>query len=275
MKLYSRIIGQGEPVIILHGLFGMSDNWLSIAKGLANSGYCVHVPDLRNHGRSPHKASHRYTDMCEDILEYIAQHNLERFSLIGHSMGGKLAMIFGLLNPELLEKLIIVDIAPSRYDLNTSGFHDNLISTLLGIDLHLHTSRATVRQQLCETLGDEFLAQFLVKNLTRQGNSDKRLAWKPNLPVLQSALNHLMTGLEDLELYAPCTVPTLFVKGGESNYYLPEHEQDRIHFFPNSSLVEVEKAGHWLHSEQPDIFMKYVTSFLASSTLLPNTNASP
>lgn len=265
MQLYSRIIGQGKPVIILHGLFGMSDNWVSIANSLSQSGYCVHIPDLRNHGRSPHAASHRYTDMCDDLLEYGEQHHFDSFSLIGHSMGGKLGMVFGLLNPELIEKLIIVDIAPSHYDRRTSNFHNNLITMLLGIDLSRHESRATVRQQIYENLRDESLTMFLAKNLTRSAGKKKELSWKPNFPVLQASLNHLMTGLEDLRLYAPCTVPTLFVKGNNSNYYLPEHETDRHDFFPNSQLVGIDNAGHWLHSEQKELFLSIVLSFLGSS----------
>lgn len=264
MQLYTRIIGQGHPVIILHGLFGMSDNWVSIANGLAQAGYCVHLPDLRNHGRSPHSTSHRYTDMCDDLLEYTEQHGLGRFSLIGHSMGGKLAMIFGLLHPELLEKLVIVDIAPAAYDHTTSSFHDHLISTLLAIDLSGHTSRTTVRQQLLAILKDEPLAMFVAKNLTRLSDGDKGLSWKPNLPVLKASLNHLMTGLDDLELYAPCSIRTLFIKGSLSNYYLPEHEKYRHHFFPESSLVEVANAGHWLHSEKTEVFLDSVVSFLAA-----------
>jgi len=262
MQLYTRIIGQGQPIIILHGLFGMSDNWVSIANSLAQAGYCVHLPDLRNHGRSPHLASHRYTDMCDDLLEYSEQHGLSRFSLIGHSMGGKLAMIFGLLHPELLEKLVIVDIAPAAYDHSTSSFHAHLISTLLAIDLSSHTSRSTVRQQVLAILQDEPLAMFITKNLSRSDDSAKGLTWKPNLPVLKASLNHLMTGLDDLELYAPCTIRTLFIKGSLSNYYLPEHEKNRHHFFPESSLVEVANAGHWLHSERTEVFLDHVLSFL-------------
>lgn len=268
MQLYSRIIGQGNPVIILHGLFGMSDNWLGVAKRLAASGHCVHLPDLRNHGRSPHSPSHRYSDMCDDILEYTDQHDIGCCSLIGHSMGGKLAMIFALLNPELLERLIIVDIAPSRYGQGTSGFHKNVLSILQGIDLAHHTSRATVKSELMAKLDDAALTMFLAKNLTR-GDGTKELAWKPNLAVLQASLSHLMTGLTELELYAPCPVPALFIKGNDSNYYLPAHDRDRHHFFPDSSLVGVDKAGHWLHSEQPEIFLELVTSFLAGDTLLP------
>ena len=163
MQLYSRILGEGHPVLILHGLFGMSDNWLTIARALAANDFCVHVPDLRNHGISPHAMTHRYTDMCDDLVEYLDRNSLDLVHLIGHSMGGKLAMIFALLYPERVDKLVVVDIAPSAYEDNS--YHTNIIDTLMDIDLTGHHERGSIRKELNAKLKDPRLAMFLTKNI--------------------------------------------------------------------------------------------------------------
>ncbi|MBE0584962.1 MAG: alpha/beta fold hydrolase [Desulfofustis sp.] len=263
MKLYSRIIGSGPPVLILHGLFGMSDNWVTIGNGLAAQGFCVHLIDLRNHGSSPHAETHRYPDMCDDLLFYLEQKNLETVDIIGHSMGGKVAMIFGLLDPEKLKKLIVVDIAPSDYRDPENSFHAAIINGLEQIDLSTHSGRGSIRKNLTEILGDRELAMFLAKNIDRDKRS-KRFKWKCNLPVLKKYLQHIYIGLEELELYAPCPVKTLFIRGNDSVYYLPEHERDRLFFFPESAVVGIDDAGHWVHSAQPEKFLQSVSSFLLS-----------
>jgi pimeloyl-ACP methyl ester carboxylesterase len=261
MKLYSRILGEGEPILILHGLFGMSDNWLTIGRMLAQTGYAVHLLDLRNHGRSPHADTHRYPDMCDDLLEYIDNENLKSVHLIGHSMGGKLSMIFTLLHPELVRKLVVVDIAPSDYRKPENTFHSDLIKILSGIDFAQHDRRGSVREELENKLKNRALAMFLAKNIYSTKNRTN-FSWKFNLPVLQKFLQHLYIGLEELELHAPCHVPTLFVKGNNSDYYLPANDEDRQFFFPDSKVVGIDEAGHWVHSEQPEKFVKAVSEFL-------------
>lgn len=262
MKLYSRILGGGPPVIILHGLFGMSDNWLTIGKSLARENYTIHLLDLRNHGSSPHGPTHRYPDMCEDLLEYMDEKALETAHIIGHSMGGKLAMIFALLHPERLEKLVVVDIAPSDYRRPENTFHTSLIDTLLQIDLTQQSDRGTLRKELESRLHDSRLATFLAKSIDREEHS-KTFIWKFNLPVLQKYIQHLYIGLEELELYAPCPVETLFIKGNNSHYYQSKHEADRHLFFPHSRVVGIDGAGHWVHSEQSGRFLTVTTAFLA------------
>ncbi len=261
MQLFSRIIGSGPPVLILHGLFGMSDNWVSIANELAAKGFRVHLLDLRNHGRSPHSVTHRYPDMCDDLLLYLEQQGLESVDIIGHSMGGKVAMIFGLLDPEKVNRLVIVDIAPSDYRDPENVFHANIIDALQQIDMTAHDGRGTIREELTQRLGDHDLAMFLAKNIDRDEHS-RKFKWKPNLPVLQKYLQHIDIGLEELELYAPCPVNTLFIKGNESAYFLPEHEPDRLNFFPESKVVGIDDAGHWVHSVQPEKFLEAVVHFL-------------
>jgi len=261
MQLTSRIIGRGVPILILHGLFGMSDNWVSIGNGLAENGFCVHLLDLRNHGRSPHSDTHRYPDMCEDLLNYLEQKGLDTVSIIGHSMGGKLAMIFSLLEPEKLDKLIVVDIAPSDYRDPEYTFHANIINVLLEIDPAHYTSRGEIRKQLERKLKNHDLSMFLSKNIERE-ESSTQFRWRLNLPVLRKFLQHIYIGLEELKIYAPSHVQTLFIKGNSSNYYQPEHDEDRLFFFPESEVIGIDNAGHWVHSEQPELFLDSALRFL-------------
>ncbi len=271
MELYSRIIGGGPPVLILHGLFGMSDNWLTIGNNLADRGLSMHLLDLRNHGRSPHVSTHRYPDMVDDLLGYLDRQALDHVDIIGHSMGGKLAMIFGLLEPERINRLVIVDIAPSDYrSSDYTYYHTHIVDSLLGVDLHAHQSRGTIRKELSARLGDNALASFLTKNIYRDRTSS-RFAWKLNLPVLRKFAEHIQIGLEELELYAPCQSPVLFIRGKRSTFYLPDHEPDRRTFFPNSAVITIDDAGHWVHSEQPDRFLDISAEFLISGKMPADT----
>lgn len=266
MQLFARTLGNGPAVLILHGLFGMSDNWLSIGKALAAKGCAVHLPDLRNHGRSPHADTHGYPDMCDDLLEYLeGQKPVGKVRIIGHSMGGKLGMIFALLHPEMVAKLVVVDIAPADYRGPDNTFHIRLIDILQQIDLSAHRERGTIREELEKRLHDRRLAMFLSKNIDRDGTS-AAFSWKFNLPVLKKYIRLLQIGLDELEIHAPCPVPTLFIKGNQSDYYLPKHDHDRLRFFPDSEVVTIDNAGHWLHSEQPEKFLDIVTPFVAADT---------
>lgn len=262
MQLFSRTIGAGQPVLILHGLLGMSDNWMSIARKLAPKGFAIHLLDLRNHGKSPHTDSHRYPDMCDDLTAYITENNLNSIKIIGHSMGGKLAMIFSLLNPEIVNQLVIVDMAPADYRSPDNTFHTNLLTTLIETDLNRYSSRSEIRKELDAQLGDKQLAMFLTKNIGKD-ESENRFIWKCNLPVLRRYMQHLHIGLEELEIYAPCPVETLFIKGNLSNYYRQEHDRDRMHYFPHSHVVGIDNAGHWVHSEQPIQLTQCISQFLS------------
>lgn len=261
MQLYSRILGEGPPLVILHGLFGMSDNWLTIGRELARHGFTVHLPDLRNHGQSPHQDTHRYPDMVDDLVQYFTRHDLDQAKLMGHSMGGKTAMIFALLYPELLHRLVVVDMAPSAYPPSASIFHRNLISAMRDLAIESATDRGPVRTSLEQRLGDPRLTAFLAKNIGRAKESG-RLYWKCNLPVLERFLDHLHIGLAELAMHAPCPVTSLFIKGNTSDYYQPEHEKDRLFYFPDSTVAGIDDAGHWVHSEQPAKFVSLVLAFL-------------
>jgi len=258
MQLYSRILGEGPPVLILHGLFGMSDNWLTIARALVANGFCAHVLDLRNHGQSPKSVTHRYTDMSDDLEEYLDHNSLDVVHIIGHSMGGKLAMIFSLLYPERLDKLVVVDIAPSAYD--DTAYHSEIVDALVDIDLTAHRKRGTIRKELTGRFKDRRLAMFLTKNIVWDSQK-KRYIWKLNLPVLKKYLHHLQRGLDELAIHSPCPVPTCFIKGNDSDYYGPENEEDRLFFFPASEVIGVAQAGHWVHSDQPRRFQEIVLLF--------------
>lgn len=262
MHLYSRILGTGPPVLILHGLLGMSDNWMSVGRALAQAGFSVHLLDLRNHGRSPHANSHRYTDMAEDLFEYLEYHDLDQVAIVGHSMGGKLAMIFALLTPEKVRRLVVVDIAPVDYRLPGNSFHQQLIATLLGIDLSRHSTLRSIYEDLANRLGDPKLTMFLAKNITKLDPPNGGYVWRCNLPVLQRYLSHLMVGFADLEAHAPFPAPTLFLKGNLSSYVLPGHEPERQKFFPHSQVLGIDGAGHWLHSDNPQATVTALLSFL-------------
>ncbi len=258
MQLYSHILGEGPPVLILHGLFGMSDNWLTIARALVENGFCVHALDLRNHGQSPHSMTHRYTDMGDDLEEYLDHNSLDVVHIIGHSMGGKLAMIFALLYPERVDKLVVVDIAPSAY--GDISYHTEIVDTLMDIDVTAHREKGTIRKELAARFKDRRLAMFLTKNIVWD-DQENRYIWKINLPVLKKYLHHLQRGLDELTIHTPCPVPTCFIKGNDSAYYGPENEADRLLFFPDSEVVGVAEAGHWVHSDQPRRFQEIVLSF--------------
>ena len=238
----------------------MSDNWVSIAKELARHGFAVHLLDLRNHGRSPHTLSHTYKDMCEDLLAYFVDEKLTRVSFVGHSMGGKLAMHFGLLYPDKVSHLAIVDIAPADYSKDHSGYHSNIIHNLMAIDLSSHESRRTILEEIRHRLNDYRLTMFLGKSLQLRGKG--KFSWKLNLPVLLESLPGIYGGLDELNRYAPSAVRTLFVRGEKSDYIQAHHEPKRMKYFPTSSVVSITGAGHWLHIEQPDRLVAALQNFI-------------
>lgn len=259
MKLFSRKIGSGSPVVILHGLLGMSDNWVTIAKQLASHGFAVHLLDLRNHGNSPHASSHTYREMCEDVLTYFKDENITRARLVGHSMGGKVAMNFALLYPEKLSQLAVVDIAPSDYSKHNFGYHSNIIHNLMAIDLSAHESRRTILEEIRQRLHDYQLTMFLGKSIQAKGRNS--FVWKVNLPVLLANLPLIAEGLDKLKPLAPCKVQTLFIRGEKSDYIQACHEPDRVTFFPDSSVVSIPGGGHWLHMDQPERFLATLIDF--------------
>ncbi len=253
MKLNYKTYGTGQPVIILHGLFGSGDNWRSIAR-MMEPHYQSIVVDMRNHGRSPHDPEMNFQVMADDILELMTDLNLDKVSILGHSMGGKVAMQFSLLHPDMVDKLIVVDIAPKYYP----PHHDAVIEAIVSIDPKQLKERIEAEIALARFLGNNLSTiQFLLKNLSRLPEGG--FEWKSNMPVIIDAYQHLM---EDVTPTAPFLGPVLFVRGEKSRYILDDDIPHIKALFPNSSLVTVPGAGHWIHADAPEVFTKAVLSFL-------------
>jgi esterase len=251
MNLYAREFGQGDPIIILHGLFGFSDNWQTIAKKLAEH-YLVITPDLRNHGRSPHVESHSYPEMAEDLRLYMEAHWVFSTFLIGHSMGGKVAMQFALDHPDLVEKLIVVDIEPGQADDN----HSDIFTSLLEMNLEKMTERQEAEQFLESRIPDLGTRQFLLKNITR--NDEGGFEWKMNLSVLWKSYHNILAPVKGDPFLKPC----LFIRGSRSNYIKDADWPGVLKLFPQARLHTIEGAGHWVHADQPLALLETIQAFL-------------
>lgn len=252
MELHYKVLGEGHPLIILHGLFGMSDNWFGIARELSDR-FRGYLPDLRNHGRSPHSESFTYALMAMDVREFMDRQGLPRAHLMGHSMGGKVAMQLALSEPKRIHNLIVVDIAPRAYP----NQMDDLVQVLQKLDLSAVASRREADRLLQKTIGDAALRQFLLKNLKRV--SENRLDWKFNLGAIYRNLPELFRAIEGRNPFAG---PTLFIKGERSPYVSPADMPAIRKLFPNSKLEEIPGAGHWVHADAPLPFLRVVRDFL-------------
>lgn len=254
MKLAYQETGEGEPIIIFHGLFGSSDNWLSIAKELSET-YKVYLPDLRNHGDSPHAEEFTYAAMAEDIATFIEQHQIKNPIVVGHSMGGKAAMRFAVEHPKLLKKLVVVDIAPRYYP----PHHQVILEGLKAIDIQNLKSRKEADNTLSEYVSELGVRQFLLKNLGRSKGGGYE--WKLNLPVIDSKIENVGEALSDDKSFDK---PTLFINGTTSNYIKKEDEGMISKIFPNSKIEPIRGAGHWVHAEKPEEFLEVLLSFIRS-----------
>ncbi len=255
MKLFYRIFGEGNPLIILHGLFGLSDNWVGFGKKIADLGYQVFILDQRNHGQSPHSDVFNYLAMTDDLYDFIEENEIVNPILLGHSMGGKVAIRFALENPELISKTIIVDISLKEYPKRTS--HEKIIDAMRRIDFGMVRSRKEVEMLLRERLPDIRLRQFILKNLYWE--SKERLAWRINFEAICDNLDDLFDGVDTIDKFEN---PSLFIRGGLSDYIL-EEDYPVIKFnFPNSEIITIENTSHWVHAEAPEKFYKVITEFL-------------
>jgi len=243
MKLFFRQFGEGSPVIILHGLFGLSDNWVSIGKRIAKE-FAVYIPDLRNHGQSEHSPTMNYPAMTDDILEFMEAHNLENVILIGHSMGGKVAMNFALDHPYLLAQLVVIDISPRRY--SARSVHSDIINAMLSVNLQNVSSRGQVESMLQNALPDKRIRQFILKNLYYR--SANALAWRPNLEAIQNNLDSIFDGIHEGRSFKK---PALFVRGGLSDYIMPSDESLIYKMFPMAHIKTIPSATHWVHADAP------------------------
>jgi esterase len=269
MDLFFQKSGNGNPVIILHGLYGSSDNWVTFAKQIAERN-TVYLIDQRNHGRSPHHPEHSYKLMCDDLSEFFRKQGIDKAIILGHSMGGKTAMLFAAMHPEKVKGLIVVDIAPAGYA-SVNEFssqiieHLNIINAMLSIDLAQYTTRSEIDAELAKTIPNTDIRQFITKNIHRK--SDHSFNWKLNIQALSKAMPEIMGSIhleKVLDQKPPIHLPTLFIRGGRSNYLLPEHYAEIKTYFPEVVIETIPNAGHWVHAEQPVLFAKTVENFIGN-----------
>ncbi len=265
MELFFRKKGSGIPLVILHGLYGSSDNWMSIAKHLSEK-FEVFLPDLRNHGRSFHSVYHNYELLQNDIYLFFKQQKIKKAVIIGHSMGGKAAMFFANRHPELTAGLVIVDISPRQYKTSDSesshyNMHKTIIKTLMNMKLDSLSGRKEAADIMSKHIEQAYLRNFLLKNLYR--DKDNVFRWRINLPVLYKSLPDIMAGFNPEDIVAG--FPVLFVKGGVSDYILPDDFTLINKIFPSSDIVEIKNASHWLHAEYPDKFLSVIYDFVFNS----------
>jgi pimeloyl-ACP methyl ester carboxylesterase len=251
--LYSKIEGYGKPLLILHGFLGMSDNWKTIGLQFATNGFQVHLLDLRNHGRSFHSDEFSYELMVQDVYHYCKAHNLNKINVIGHSMGGKTAMLLAAIYPELIDKLLVADIGPKFYPQH----HQTILQGLNAVDFSLKPSRNEVEEILSHHITDIGTRQFLLKSLYWQ--EPGQLAFRFNLRVFNKKIEEIGKALPENAVFSK---PTLFIRGGKSDYILNEDFENLKKHFPDSTIETIPDAGHWLHAENPKMFCKIASSFL-------------
>lgn len=261
MELFSRVFGQGKPLVVLHGLYGCSDNWISIAKGLSEFNE-VHLLDLRNHGKSPHHNLHNYEVMKADIFEYLQKTGKKKASFLGHSMGGKAVMNFSVDFSQMIDKMIVVDISPRDYNKEKEfskniKLHELIIGGLNQIGIENIRSITEADEQLQQFLPDLRLRQFLLKNLKR---TSEGYEWKFNLPAITKNIYEVMKGIEGPK--EKIKLNPLFIRGKMSNY-IQEKDIAFINDIYESSMIEViPNTGHWVHAEAPEEFLSIVTEYL-------------
>lgn len=265
MGLFYRKFGTGPPLIILHGLYGSSDNWVSIGKKLAAK-FEVYLIDQRNHGQSFHSDQHRYDLLQNDLKKFLEEQSISKAIIIGHSMGGKTATYFAVENPEMIQSLIVIDIAPTAYQETKSEqhkIHSIIIESLLQLDIKNQTNREDINDQLRLKLPNDQLRNFLLKNLKR--NNSNGFQWKINLPVLKTELPYIMSGLDPADfMYGNPVVgfPVMFIKGGNSPYISRKDLEDIQKIFPQAIINTIDNAGHWLHAEKPEELIQIITEFI-------------
>lgn len=253
MNLYHRSLGEGTPLLILHGLFGSSDNWMTLGNVFAKN-YQVVLVDLRNHGQSPHSEIWDYSSMAEDVSNLADHLKLKNINLIGHSLGGKVAMTLADKSPALINKLVIADIAPKQYPVR----HRNIVNGLLSLNLQKIKSRKEADKQLSKYIKEYGIRMFLLKNLDKTENGE--FTWKMNLGVINDQLENV--GAATIPA-AKIDIPTLFVRGANSDHVTDKDIMEIRKYYTKSIVETIGNAGHWIHAEQPEVFSKTVLDFLA------------
>ncbi len=251
MNLNHKTFGQGEPLVILHGLFGMLDNWQTMAKRFAEK-YTVILVDQRNHGRSPHLSEHNYELLANDLKEFLEENWIYEANILGHSMGGKTAMQFAMDFPDMVEKLVVVDMGVKEYP---PGHHE-IFEALFSLDVSKLESRSAAQEHLVSKINDLGVVQFLMKNLSRK--KEGGFQWKMNLQALHDNYEKILSPIEGTTY----DDEVLFVRGGASHYVKDEDWGAIQQLFPNSKLVTIDGAGHWVHAVAPDALYMEVMGFL-------------
>ncbi|RIH66806.1 alpha/beta fold hydrolase [Mariniphaga sediminis] len=263
MKLYYRKEGNGPAIVIVHGLYGSSDNWVNMGKKLGES-HTVFMIDQRNHGRSPFADEHTFNAMKDDLANFFETHHIEKATLLGHSMGGKTAMWFAADYPEKVEKLVIADIAPKNYLIQKKDsqyyLHHNILLAMQELDFSRIKKLNDVDDLLSEKIDDERIRKFLLKNVAKDKKT-KQYNWRLNVDVLYDYLDEIISGVNRqwFEDRIPITsYPVIFIRGLRSNYIMDEDIPLIKEIYPEASIVDIPGAGHWLHAEKPNEFMEAV-----------------
>jgi len=264
MELFYRKFGEGPPFVILHGLYGSSDNWVSIARTLSEF-YSVWLIDARNHGRSPHSHIHNYQAMANDLSEFFELHKIEKSILLGHSMGGKTAMYFADAYPNYLSHLILIDIAPKSYifslDLDSDSLnHKQIMEGMIAINFKGITSRSELESIFSKHIENEKIRKFLLKNVKREENMS--FCWNLNIHALYNNIEAILSEFKPLHNDSFQKLPVLIVKAAESDYILDSDRNDINLYFPVSKLEIIPDAGHWLHIEQPGLLINSILNFV-------------
>lgn len=255
MLLHSNIIGEGKPFIILHGFLGMSDNWKTLGAQFSTEGFEVHLIDQRNHGRSFWSDVFSYEVLVEDLKNYCDNYKLEDIILLGHSMGGKTAMLFATEYPEFVSKLMIADISPRFYPVH----HDSILDGLSALDFNMIKSRVEADKVLSNYVHDFGTRQFLLKNLYWLEKG--KLALRINIEVLKHEVSEIG---EPLPSYALFEKDTLFLRGDRSEYIGVGDQRIISNHYPKATITTISNAGHWLHAENPKDFFNAVINFVNS-----------
>jgi pimeloyl-ACP methyl ester carboxylesterase len=253
IQLNFKSFGEGRPIIFLHGLFGMLDNWQTFGKKMADNDYKVYLIDQRDHGKSPTTEAFNYKLLAADLKDFIVDQGLDSAIIVGHSMGGKTAMQFVAGWPYLVDKLIIVDIAPKEY----SNGHQAIFDALLDYDLKTIQSRKEIYEYLKSKLNDESTIQFLLKNMNRLPEGGYQL--KMNLELLYKEYSNIISNVEIKDIVK---VPTLFIKGELSHYITKADEMEINRLFANVEIIEIPNASHWVHADKPQELYDVFTNFL-------------
>lgn len=255
MKLHYRKLGEGKPVVILHGLFGLSDNWQSFGKAIAENNFSVYLVDIRNHGNSPKSEVFNYKVLADDVVELIESEEVNNPVIIGHSLGGKIAMQLALSYSEKISSLVVVDMAPKYY----APHQQRIIEALQSVNFHFVKSRSEADKILSEKIHDVSTRQFLLKNLYwREKN---KLDWKFNLAVIANNIEEIGKEITSINSF---TKPTLFIRGEKSNYILDSDFVKIKILFPDAEILTAPNAGHWVHADNLQWMVDSVRNFIAA-----------